>query len=275
MKKIKLLALLASTSLLLLNFAGTAQAAPHQGQFKRLYGADRFGTSTQIAENLYANRIQNIVVASGNGYADALSASVLANKLKAPIILMNNTLSSSTESLDYIESHLAPGGKIYVVGGQGAVPTAIAQRFRGMKYQVERLGGRDRYETDTLVASQLNVPLNTPIILASGNDYPDALGISSVAASKGWPILLSNKNKLAPSVQAFIKNDQPSQVYIVGGTGVITDKIDSVVQELAPSTTITRLGGANRFATLAEILDTFFPHPVKSMWQTGKVMLTL
>ncbi|MDA8441306.1 MAG: cell wall-binding repeat-containing protein, partial [Peptococcaceae bacterium] len=340
MKKVTLLSVIASTSLLFLSFAGSAQAAPRWGQdqtlvptlfaprwgqdqttgpsligprrgedqpdnqpdnpsliaprwgqdqttgpsliaprpgedhsdnpshsegqrdhYGRITGSDRFGTSTQIAQNLYGNQIQNIVVASGNNYADALSAGDLAKKLNAPIILVNSSVHGSKDAMDYIESHLAQGGNIYIVGGQGTVPTSMSRKFRDMNYEVHRLGGQNRYQTDSQVVSQLNVPLNTPVVLASGNGYADALGISSIAASKGWPILLTDKRNLDPSVKAFITNDQPSQVYIIGGNGVISSKISSTVKDLVPNTTITRLGGADRFATLAEILDTFYPHP--------------
>ncbi|CAA7599594.1 Putative cell wall binding repeat 2 [Acididesulfobacillus acetoxydans] len=278
----KMTALAVLVSLMLLVAAVPAQAAPfwkgsndeavgHGGHghmqnwrdFGRLFGLDRFGTSVRIDEDMYPDQVQNVVLASGNGYADALSASVLAHQQNAPIVLVNNGVKGSAKALAYVKEHLVKGGHVFIVGGRGVVTYNLAQLLRQLGYVVTRLGGVDRYQTDTLVAQQLNVPLHTPIILASGENYPDALGISSVAASNGWPILLSGPNVLPQSVRDFVYNDQPSQTYIIGGTGVISTKVQEQVQSIAPGTAITRLGGADRFATLADILFKFFPDPTQ------------
>src|SRR5947208_1169665 len=53
----------------------------------RWQGPDRSGTAVALAEGAYPSGAVNAVVASGESYPDALSASYLAGYLHAPILL--------------------------------------------------------------------------------------------------------------------------------------------------------------------------------------------
>lgn len=230
--------------------------------FKRFFGQNRFETSIAIAKQLYnGQQVQNVVLASAYSFPDALAASTLAYKLKAPIILAGNGINESMESLSFIKSHLVSGGTVTIIGGTGVIRPIFEQWLLNQGFQVTRFGGSNRYATDAAIVKQLNVAQGTPIFIANGNDFPDALGISSVAASKGYPILLSGPSKLPQSVQDFVYSDQPSTVYLVGGTGVMHDSLASEIQAASPNTQIQRIGGTDRFATLATILNTFYPDP--------------
>jgi len=128
---------------------------------------------------------------------------------------------------------------------------------------VVRLGGEDRFETDDLIVSELNVANGTPVVIASGNDFPDALGIASIAASKGWPILLSGPNQLPDSVKSFLATKLPSHVYTVGGEAVLSKAVLAEVHKVSPDTKITRFGGQDRFDTLAQVVTAFYPNPTE------------
>lgn len=139
-----------------------------------------------------------------------------------------------------------------------------------MGYQnIDRIGGYDRYDTSVLIAEKLAVAKNTPVVIVSGDNFPDALSISSIASNKGWPILLVGKNYLAQGIKDYVFNAQPSQVYIAGGTGVISKDVESQVQSLVTNTPIKRLAGQDRFDTNALIIKNFIPSPKCIYLATG------
>jgi len=58
-------------------------------------------------------------------------------------------------------------------------------------------------------------------------------------------------------------------VYIVGGTGVISESVEAQIQALALNTKITRLAGDDRFDTNAAIIAKFSPDPRHIYLSTG------
>jgi len=252
-----------------LTFAPSAQAAPSPGV--RLGGSDRFATSVAIAnEEIQGNRGQNVVLASGYNFPDALAASTLAAKLKAPIILVGSGVYESQDVLDYTWTNaLASGGVATIVGGRGVINSQIRQFFQNVDDKVNRLGGIDRYATDMDIVNSLDCAKGTPVVIASGENYPDALGIAPVAASKGWPVLLSGPDQLPDAAKAFLVSDQPSSVYLIGGEGVLHDSIQTDVQTASPNAQVQRLGGQDRFDTLAQVLRQFYPNPTSIYLANG------
>ncbi|WP_425806430.1 cell wall-binding repeat-containing protein [Desulfitobacterium sp. Sab5] len=278
-RKFKVLVSLICTVSLFFSFSLAAQAKPGKPEIKpgkfeshRFSGEDRFETSTSIANQLKLNgdqQVQNIVLASAHNFPDALSASTLAYQLKAPILLVSPGYKDSMVIYNYVKEHLAAGGTVTIVGGNSIISHESEQWLLNNGFHVNRLGGKDRFETNVQIVKQLNVTTGTPIIIASGTDFPDALGISSLAASKGWPILLSNPSNLTQSVQDFIITDQPTQVYVVGGQGVLQNGLFNQIKALSPNSQIQRFGGADRFETLAQILNKFYPNPAQIFVANG------
>ncbi|MDR3540608.1 MAG: cell wall-binding repeat-containing protein [Desulfosporosinus sp.] len=266
-KKAKLTTLAMTSTLLIFTLAGSAQAKPH---YNRYSGNDRFQTSTAIAQQEFqGQQLQNVVIASAYSFPDALSASTLATKLKASIILVGSDTSDSQVSLDFIKSHLKAGGNVTIVGGVGVINQKVEQWLHSSGYHVTRMGGKDRFDTDSLIVNNLAVSHGTPVIIASGNDFPDALGVASLAASKGWPILLSGTNQLSDTARNFVSTDQPTNIYIVGGKGVLNDSIQTALQSADPNAQIQRFGGQDRFETLSQILTKFYPNPTQIYLANG------
>lgn len=228
----------------------------------RIAGQDRFQTARAIAEKFSPGMCSNVIIASGNNFPDALSASVLAKKLGAPILLVDTGIENSSEALGYISRHLSKSGIVHIMGGTGAVSSSFDDKLNDLGYfNIDRIGGKDLYDTSALIAKKLNVSMNTPVIIASGDSFPDALSVSSVAASKGYPILLVGKNYLADSIVDFIKANQPRKVYVLGGTGAISTSVESQLKSRISGLDISRLAGQDRFETSSIITSEFCPHP--------------
>jgi len=229
----------------------------------RLGGKDRFNTCVNIAERFRkenGGKIENVVIASANGYADALSGSVLAKQTNSPMLLMGKSVKESKTTIDYIKKHLNKQGKIYILGGNGSVSEEFIKEFKASGYSTNniiRLGGKNRIETCNVIANKLHIKKGTSIVLASANGFADALSISVPAASKEYPILLTNKDSLSQDVKDMISKIEPSNIYVVGGQGVISENIEKQVKSLSKNTNITRLGGKNRYETSYKIVQKF------------------
>lgn len=222
----------------------------------RLAGENRFQTAESIANEVSSGSVANVIIASGNNFPDALSGSVLAQKLKAPILLGGPMLEDAPETLIYVKNHLQSGGTIYILGGPKAVTEAP---YTALGYKVVRIFGEDRYDTNKAVNDQLNVATGTPVVIASGNGFADGLSISSVAAIKGYPIILTDAVELPVQSVKSLETIRPKTVYIIGGTGVISaqvaDKIAGITGLAAAQ--IVRIWGNDRYDTSLNIAKQF------------------
>jgi len=236
------------------------QNASASESYARLAGQTRYQTSIAVAQSFNSGQVGNVVIASGNGFADALSVSVLAGKLDAPILLANQNISKSQDALDYINKHMS-NGTVWIAGGTKAVDSSFETKLLSMGNSVKRVAGYDRYETSLAIVKEENVPVGTPVFIASGENFPDALSIASAAATRGYPIILSPKNVLLSGVENYLLEQQPSEVYIVGGPMVISQSVESNIKTILPAATVTRIAGHDRFDTSSAAYEKFFPNP--------------
>ena len=214
----------------------------------RVYGNTRFETSYKLFDMGWSSS-DTVILANGMDYPDALTAAPLAGKYNAPILLSRNTTLASQPELK--ASLMNKGVKnVIIVGGETAISSGIQNEISSLGINVRRIGGRDRYETSVLIAKEVGVN-NGEISLAYGMSFADGLSISSVAAKKQSPILLTRTDYIPDVVKAFINENNINKTYIIGSTTVITDGV--VAQTKGPE----RLGGANRYETNAKIFQRF------------------
>lgn len=227
----------------------------------RLAGADRYATSLAVTKYFNLSG-PTICVATGNNFPDALPASVLAHKLNVPILLIDSTVEGSSNALDYISEHLDKAGTIYIIGGSGVIGPDFKNHLKLMGYaNINQIGGQDRYDTAYLLAQQLNSVQNTPVVISAGENYPDTLSISTFAAENSWPILLVQADSIDPDMLAYIQKQQLDKIYITGGVGVVSPKVEDTIKAVAQKAQIKRLAGSDRFATAREINTYFAPNP--------------
>lgn len=223
----------------------------------RLAGENRFETAESIANEVSSGSVANVIIASGYNFPDALSGrSVLAQKLKAPILLGGPSLQDAPETLNYVKNHLPSAGTIYILGGPATV-TEVP--YTALGYKVVRLFGDNRYDTNKAVNDQLNVAKGTPVFIASGNGFADGLSISSVAALKGYPIILTDTDKLPLQAFKSLETICPVTVYIIGGTGVIADQVKDQITGITglDAAQIVRIWGNDRYDTALNIAKQF------------------
>lgn len=212
----------------------------------RLYGDDRYETAIAISKEGWLES-NYVVLSRGDDFPDALCAAPLAKKYGAPILLTEpNKLSSKV----LLELKRLNAKNVIITGGTGAVSEGVEKTLIANGMSVERLGGKDRYETSVEIAKKVGA--GKSIVLATGDNFPDALSISSVAANLDMPILLTEKTIMPYSVWQYIgDNGQVNRTYIIGGRGVISD---AVMENVSGG---KRLGGNNRFETNVEVMKEF------------------
>ena len=157
---------------------------------ERLGGKDRVETSEIVAKKL-GNYSYAFVVNGFKGEADAMSASAIAAKKGAPILLTNGKTSTHAKK---------SGVEYYVIGGDNVVDKSIAD-----KYNAEVLAGKDRYATNKEVINEFYSG-SDKVYIANGDKLVDALTASPLAKKDG--IVLVNEK----SDKSIVKGKNTVQV---------------------------------------------------------------
>ncbi len=213
--------------------AGTSGAST-----ERLYGQDRIATSIAASRQGWATS-DTVILNELTNYADAISATPFAVQLDAPVLL---TPGDKLDSRVIEELKRLKTKRIILLGGNGRLTTSIEKELTGLNYTWERIGGADRYETSALIAQKVT---SDSMILVNGDDFPDALSAASYAGIEQIPILLMSNPNFPKSVSNYYQAKKPSQVIVVGGEGVVPDKL--LEEQNIPIK--VRLGGKDRYET--------------------------
>ena len=231
---------------------GLRQDLPEMDGVIRLAGSNRYATGFAIANQLKqlmgVDRFQTVVVAYGLNFPDALTGSYLASVKNAPILLTDPTVDN--EVLAYLQDNLVSGGKVYILGGTGAVSHAFETAARYSGFDVQRLKGAGRYETNLAILEEAGVNSTDEILIATGKNYADSLS----ASATGLPMLLVDKT-LTDSQKAFLENTS-RQFVILGGTGAVSAEIEEELNEIG---TAIRVKGSGRYETSVLIARKYFP----------------
>ncbi|WJV30781.1 cell wall-binding repeat-containing protein [Rossellomorea sp. AcN35-11] len=205
-------------------------------------------------------RKKAVVLSTAYDFADALSVGPLAAQLdNAPILLTEkNQLPLSVEK----ELARLSANEVYIIGGKGAVSSAVQDRLGKLGMTVTRVGGADRYETNVMINKKLSNVKG--VFVASGKNYADALGAAPIASANQWAIVLTGKDSIQSSSLAYVKG---KQVKVLGGTSAISTTVEQSIKGY--STNVERLSGADRYKTLANVLTEF-----KSVMGSEKVIVS-
>ena len=267
MKRSRILSFLLVLCLLVTMVPGLALsgAAATEKSVSRLYGQTRYETAFQLADCLKAamgvDKFNNIIVASGTSFADALGGSYLASVKEAPIVLVQD---NNTESVkQYIRGNLQPGGTVYLLGGTAAVPASMETGLEG--FAVKRLGGADRYETNLSILYEAGVSTER-IIVCTGKNYADSLSASAL----GLPILLV-KDTVTDAQKDFLRTTYNDK-YVIGGYNAVSEAAEDGLSVTAAwsGCEVYRISGSNRYETSVLVAQWFFDNPQDIYMAYGK-----
>ena len=217
----------------------------------RLAGSTRYETAVDTADalkkSLGVDKFDNIIVADGRNYPDALTGSYLAKVKNAPILLVND--SSASLIKDYIKRNLKSGGTVYILGGTGAVSSSFEKNVKNTGISVERLAGKTRYETNINILKESDVKKGN-LLICSGKGFADSLS----ASAAGMPILLVG-DTISPEQKAYMNGLSIDELFIIGGAGAVNASVESTAKRYG---TVERLAGQSRYDTSVAVAKKFF-----------------
>lgn len=185
---------------------------------QRVSGKDRFETSLEVAKFVAKTNkgLNKVILADGRNYPDALAIGSYAGMKQLPILLVDKG------NIEYAKGFLKEQkiNEALIVGGKDSVSPSVEKLFE----KVDRISGSDRYETAAKIANKLFEGSKT-IALADGQNFPDALAVSPLAARENMPILLTRSNSLNTHVKAYVKEKEIENIIVFGGEDSVSSKI--------------------------------------------------
>lgn len=244
-------------------YATRSTSAPTAGFIRRgmtidrIESSNRYTLAVEISKKAYPEGDAPVVyVTTGSGYADALSAGPAA-ALQGGVMLLTQSAAIPAEVSAEI-TRLSPD-KIVVVGGTASVSASVYAQLATIQPNIVRIGGANRFEASrNIVADAFTAEQPSTAYIATGLNYPDALGASAAGGAFGYPVILVNgsSSTIDAPTMALLDDLGVTQVKIVGGTASVSGGIFTGIKAVYSNT--TRIAGANRYEASAAIaLDAF------------------
>lgn len=223
----------------------------------RVRGANRYATSVEVAKKSFTGDQDEVILASGDIYADALVANGLVGLKNRPLVL-NGVNKLDATVAQYLKDVKA--SKVTIVGGNSAISASVQNELEKMGLTTERISGTNRYETSVKVLQHFykanNEDAIKDVFVASGENFADALVASVPAALYARPILLTAKDNLPMVVKDAIESKDYGikEVTVVGGTGAVSEHAYSQITV----SDVQRLKGQNRQLTAMAVANEYF-----------------
>jgi putative cell wall-binding protein len=221
----------------------------------RIAGPDRYATAARVSEQ-FGPGVPVAFIASGLDFPDALAGAAAAGSKKSPVLLATpKSLPSVT--VDALK-RLQPKS-IVVLGGTASISAAVEKTLDTYTTgAVTRLAAADRYGTAAAVSKQFTASGVDVAYVASGTSFADALSGAALAGARRRPVLLTASGALPKAAADELTRLKPKNIVVLGGQSVVGD---AVVAKLATLTSgsVTRLAGADRYATAQQIADQLNP----------------
>ncbi|MBR6976972.1 MAG: cell wall-binding repeat-containing protein, partial [Lachnospiraceae bacterium] len=195
-------------------------------QRKRLSGSSRYTTNLEVLREAGIPDGSEILVATGEGFADSLSASSTGK----PILLVKNTLSKVQK--DFLSELAGKGMRYTILGGTGAVSDELKAEIEACTGAiVGRISGKTRYETTVMIAERY-FPDARSVLLATAENYPDGLCAGVLGTVRKAPLILCTNEKTKTAVSFCAERDIHSGI-VFGGTAVLSDETVRTILDLS------------------------------------------
>lgn len=235
----------------------------------RYRGVGRHDTAGLIALDGRTFRAENpnvfrgaddVIVARADDFPDSMAGATLAGAVAAPVLLVDTTgdvQADTREALDTIEP-----SRIFALGGTAAISEQVANDLEDLAYvdTVERIAGADRFATAAEVAGRAaeeqpvpDVGGDTVALLATGEEFADALTGGQIAYAGPFPLLLTPHGVLAGAAEDALAELEVDRVLVLGGEAAVSADVATTLENLGY--TVERLAGADRTTTAVEIAE--------------------
>ena len=169
----------------------------------------------------------------GDGFADALAVSPYAWSLRTPVLLVKpgsvpGETSGVIESLDIAYGTIAGGTPSVSASTEAALETLLG-------HKLTRYAGINRYHTAALLAdAHVKDMVSTYgwVGIATGRNFPDALGGGAAAGAHGGVLLLTAPASLSGETNAILSANKMliDEVHIFGSTAAVSGLVESQIK---------------------------------------------
>ncbi|MDQ7095557.1 N-acetylmuramoyl-L-alanine amidase [Desulfosporosinus sp. PR] len=231
----------------LIGLQSPAMASSLNFETSRIYGERQIDTAIAVSQTGWQHA-DTVLLANCDHFPDALVAAPLSHQLDAPVLL---TPVGGVDPRVMDEIHRLGAQKVILLGGVAALSPQVETDIQksGLP-QPERIWGQDQYETAQKVAERIGV--KGQVILANGEQFPDALAISAYAGVTETPILLTRAKAMPEATQQELNTLQQSgdlNTIVIGGEAVVS------AATLNGLSNVQRIAGNDRYETAADVYD--------------------
>lgn len=186
---------------------------------ERIEGKDRFATSRKLAETIVGktqagqmNKAQKVFVVGAEAEPDAMSASAVAARDNAPIVVVPKT-QLDTDSKVFLNDISNENTEAFLVGGVNSASEQVRKDLVALKNvaeaKVQRVAGADRQETNAEVIKKFYPTTKKAkglfVAKSDTKSLVDALAAGPLAGTKEFPIVLAT-NALTDSQKMAVRN---------------------------------------------------------------------
>ncbi|MFP7298691.1 Ig-like domain-containing protein [Neobacillus niacini] len=229
---------------------------PGTSKLITLAGDTRYETAIKVSQTGWKTA-NSVLLVNAFAIVDGLTATPLASAKDAPILL---TAADSIPQSTLNELARLKTKEIILIGGELVISPKVESMLKQKGYKVTRIGGQSRKDTSLLIAKELDklVDVST-IYVAYGFGEPDALSISAQAGLKKQPIILTDLAAVPAETLAWLKNEQLTDAYFIGGEDVVAPSILTQIDKITSANVLkNRIAGTDRHETNAKVFSKFY-----------------
>lgn len=215
------------------------ELAAIQPNIRRDAGDNRYETSRILSERGFSDQSWyqgGTLLATGSNFPDALAASAAGGTYGAPVVLVQggrSDLDSETEALlSRLDVNWAAIAGNTAVVSKGLETDLVATL--GADY-VYRFGGANRYQTAVVINDAFfgwdheeNDYIPGTANIATGVNFPDALGAAALAGIYHEPLYTSRTNCIPAATLDHIEHIEAPEIWIYGGESVLSPAVESL-----------------------------------------------
>jgi len=221
----------------------------------RLFGSTRFDTAVAVSAEAWPGKAEEVFIATGNSFADALVAGAAAAD-RGPVLLVTR---DGIPAVTAAELSRLNATKAWILGGTAAISDAtmaqVAARM-GPDTETVRLSGSNRFATAAAITGQFFAGPVARVYLVNGHSFQDGLAAAAAAGAEGVPVLTTESGRLTATTAAALDSLQPAEVVIVGGEANVSVAVEV---DLRPHTDLVRrLAGDSAEETAAIVSRSTF-----------------
>lgn len=211
---------------------------PGEPHVERLSGSTRYATAAAVATEVGSSG--EAILVRADDFPDAVAASALVGADDEPLpVLLTGSDEAPGATVDALEA--LDVADVLLVGGQGVIGDDVEDQLARLGYGTERLAGDDRYATSAAVAGEAMARRDEQrggvlavarrgaevgtAVLATGDDFADALAAGPLAAELGGVLVLASAAQPHEPTDAALRDHDGGwdDAVAVGGTASFDD----------------------------------------------------